>query len=90
MVVIRPCGFFGSGSSGSSHGSPYAHATNVPLILMSQRWFMSTYYGQYTETVDIAPTLAALLRILPPGGSEGRVLRVTSPSQLAPSIQRKE
>lgn len=94
MVVTRPHWFFGSGSSGSSHGSPYAYDTNVPLILMGQRWFNSGYYGQYTETVDIAPTLAALLRIRPPAGSEGRVLtdilRVTAPSQLAPTIQRKE
>ena len=77
MVVTRPYWYFGSGSSGTSHGSPYAYDTNVPLILMGQRWIKPGHYGQYAEVVDIAPTLANLLHVRPPAGAEGRVLTET-------------
>jgi hypothetical protein len=74
MVVPKPFWFFGSGSSGSSHGTPYAYDTNVPLMIMGSRWIKPGSYGQYAEVVDIAPTLAHLLRVRPPAASEGRVL----------------
>jgi hypothetical protein len=41
---------------------------------MGQRWIKPGFNGQYAETVDIAPTLANILRIRPPSGSEGKVL----------------
>jgi predicted AlkP superfamily pyrophosphatase or phosphodiesterase len=74
MVVTKPFWFFGSGNSGSSHGTPYAYDTNVPLLIMGKRWIKPGAYGQYAEVVDIAPTLANLLRVRPPAASEGRVL----------------
>jgi len=46
----------------------------VPLLLSGRKWIKPGYYGQYAETVDIAPTLANVLRLRPPSGSEGRVL----------------
>lgn len=74
MVIAKPYWYFGSGTSGTSHGSPYAYDTNVPLMIMGKRWIKPGAYGQYAEVVDIAPTLAHLLRLRPPAGSEGRVL----------------
>jgi len=74
VVVTRPNWYFSSGSAGTSHGSPYAYDTNVPLLLSGRKWIRPGYYGQYAETVDIAPTLANVLRLRPPAGSEGRVL----------------
>lgn len=74
MVVTKPYWYFGSGNTGTSHGSPYAYDTNVPLIVMGKRWIKSGYYGQYAEVVDIAPTLAHLLHVRPPAAAEGRVL----------------
>jgi len=44
------------------------------LMIMGKRWIKPGYYGQYAEVVDIAPTLANILRVRPPAGSEGRVL----------------
>jgi predicted AlkP superfamily pyrophosphatase or phosphodiesterase len=76
MVVNKPNWFPGSGS-GTSHGSPYSYDTNVPLMIMGQRWIKPGAYGQYAEVVDIAPTLAHLLRVRPPSGAEGRVLTET-------------
>ena len=74
VVVTRPNWYFSNGSSGTSHGSPYAYDTNVPLLFSGRKWIRPGYYGQYAETVDIAPTLANVLRLRPPSGSEGRVL----------------
>jgi predicted AlkP superfamily pyrophosphatase or phosphodiesterase len=74
MVVTKPFWYFGSGTSGSSHGTPYAYDSNVPLILMGKRWIAPGAYGQYAEVADIAPTLAHLLRLRQPAASEGRVL----------------
>lgn len=76
MVVLKPYWLYGSGS-GASHGTPYAYDTNVPLMIMGTRWFRPGAYGQYAEVVDIAPTLAHLLRLRPPAASEGRVLTET-------------
>ncbi|WP_338848875.1 alkaline phosphatase family protein [Massilia sp. W12] len=74
LVSLRPWWYFGSSNSGTSHGSPYAYDTNVPLLIMGKPWIKPAYYGQYAEVMDIAPTLAHLLRIRPPAASEGRVL----------------
>jgi len=74
MLVVKPYWYFGSGSSGTSHGAPYAYDTNVPLILMGKQWVRPGPYSQYAEVVDIAPTLSFLLRVRPPAGAEGRVL----------------
>ena len=74
VVVTKPNWYFSNGSSGTSHGSPYAYDTNVPLLLGGRKWIKPGYYGQYAETVDIAPTLANVLRLRPPAASEGRVL----------------
>jgi len=74
VVINKPNWYFSSGSSGTSHGSPYAYDTSVPLLLSGRKWIKPGYYGQYAETVDIAPTLANILRLRPPAGSEGRVL----------------
>jgi predicted AlkP superfamily pyrophosphatase or phosphodiesterase len=77
MVVTKPYWYFGTGISGTSHGSPYAYDTNVPLLIMGKRWIKPGYYSQYAEVVDIAPTLANLLHVRPPSGAEGRVLTET-------------
>ncbi|RFP18815.1 MULTISPECIES: alkaline phosphatase family protein [unclassified Duganella] len=77
MVVTKPYWYFGTGTSGTSHGSPYAYDTNVPLMIMGKRWIKPGAYGQYAEVVDIAPTLANLLHVRPPAGAEGRVLTET-------------
>jgi len=73
LVVAKPYWYFGSEAHGTSHGSPYIYDTNVPLILMGKP-FKAGVYGEYAEVMDIAPTLAHLLRLRPPSGSEGRVL----------------
>jgi arylsulfatase A-like enzyme len=41
---------------------------------MGKRWIRPGDVGQYTEVVDIAPTLAHILRVRAPAAAEGRVL----------------
>ncbi len=78
VVVPRPFFYFQSRNTSSpsacSHGTPYTYDTNVPLMMHGARWVKPGRYGQYAETVDIAPTLAHLLNVRPPSGSEGKVL----------------
>jgi predicted AlkP superfamily pyrophosphatase or phosphodiesterase len=59
--------------SGTTHGSPYAYDTQVPLLLAGPG-IRPGRYAARVSTLDLAPTLADLLGVLPPAGSEGRVL----------------
>ena len=71
-IVQKPFAIFGAG--GTTHGSPHGYDTNVPLVLYGPRWIRGGRYGGSAAVVDLAPTLARLLEIRPPGASEGRVL----------------
>jgi predicted AlkP superfamily pyrophosphatase or phosphodiesterase len=71
LVALKPYYLFGK--SGTSHGSPYDYDSHVPLLF----WGGGIKSGVYTQTVgvsDIAPTLAAILRIQAPSGNVGHVL----------------
>ena len=78
VVVQKPFYYFQSKSNSPqavcSHGTPYSYDTNVPLIIQGDRWIKPGRYGQYAETVDIAPTLAQILNTRVPSASEGKVL----------------
>jgi predicted AlkP superfamily pyrophosphatase or phosphodiesterase len=58
---------------GTTHGSPWSYDTRVPLL-----WFGASIkpgvHHQTASIADIAPTLAALLDIVEPAGSRGRIL----------------
>ena len=78
VVVPKPFHYFQSKTTSSpnacSHGTPYTYDTNVPLLLQGGRWVRPGRYAEYAETVDVAPTLAYLLNVRAPSGSEGKVL----------------
>jgi arylsulfatase A-like enzyme len=57
----------------ATHGSPYNYDTHVPLIIMGQG-IGAGRYQQSATPADLAPTLAALLRIQPPSNATGRIL----------------
>jgi predicted AlkP superfamily pyrophosphatase or phosphodiesterase len=59
--------------SGTTHGTPYAYDTHVPLLLAGPG-IRPGRYAARVSTLDLAPTLADLLGLLPPAGSEGRIL----------------
>jgi predicted AlkP superfamily pyrophosphatase or phosphodiesterase len=59
--------------SGTTHGSPYNYDAHVPVVFMGSGIKPGVYHARVASN-DIAPTLAALLWLEPPGGSVGRVL----------------
>ena len=60
--------------AGTTHGSPWTYDTHVPLLWFGLGIRPGTHSGA-VSIADIAPTLALLLGIEAPAGSEGRVLR---------------
>jgi predicted AlkP superfamily pyrophosphatase or phosphodiesterase len=62
------------GAGGATHGSPYAYDTHVPLLWYGNGIRAGARTYRATTVSDIAPTLAALLRINEPNASTGRVL----------------
>ena len=58
---------------GSTHGSPWAYDTSVPLALCGPKWVKAGKHGN-AEVVDLGRTLAFVLNVRPPNGCEGRVL----------------
>lgn len=56
-----------------THGSPYSYDTHVPLLIMGTS-FRAGRYLEAAAPSDLAPTLAAVLRVQAPSNSVGRVL----------------
>lgn len=76
LVIPKNCWFLDEGPNevAATHGSPWANDTHVPLIFLGLRWIQPGKYASSTEIVDIVPTLAHLMNLRQPDGSEGRVL----------------
>ncbi|MCI0338868.1 MAG: alkaline phosphatase family protein [Acidobacteria bacterium] len=72
VIVPQPFYFFGEGLA-TTHGSPYSYDTHVPVIFFGSRIAPGVYYNACSPA-DIAPTLAALLKIETPSNSTGRIL----------------
>ncbi|MBV6425638.1 MAG: Alkaline phosphatase PafA [Haliscomenobacter sp.] len=60
-------------NGGTTHGSPYAYDTHVPLVWYGWNVPKGKTYHPVSIT-DIAPTLAAMLRIMEPNGCTGKVI----------------
>lgn len=74
QVVYNSGNFFTSSLVGATHGTPYAYDAHIPLLWMG--WGIKQ--GKSNRTVymsDIAPTIAALLRIQMPSGNIGSVIQ---------------
>lgn len=83
-VVLEP--FWMAAGTGSTHGTPYSYDAHIPLIIMGP----GVEPGQYHQRValnDLAPTLAVLLGVEPPSGSQGRVLAEALRRPLRPARQ---
>jgi predicted AlkP superfamily pyrophosphatase or phosphodiesterase len=57
----------------SSHGSPWRYDTFVPVVFAGFRIPARRVYRR-VHTVDVAPTLSAILKVKPPSGSAGSIL----------------
>ncbi|MFD1294544.1 alkaline phosphatase PafA [Lutibacter holmesii] len=58
---------------GSTHGSGYSYDTHVPLIFYGEG-FKKGSSNTYYPIIDIAPTLASLLKIEQPNGTTGKTI----------------
>ena len=74
QYMLKPNWKFGLRSNGTTHGSPYAYDTHVPILLYGPNWIGKGRVDKRVEVVDIAPTLADLLGVPPPATAEGRRL----------------
>lgn len=72
VIVVEPFYLIGEGAV-ASHGTPYGYDAHVP-VLFHGMGIVAGEYHQDCSPADIAPTLAALLKIEPPSNSIGRVL----------------
>jgi hypothetical protein len=76
LLVTKPYFFWGKYANqptGTTHGSPYAYDTHVPLIFLGAGIRPGTHRNP-VEIPDLAATVSSLLQINPPSGCEGRVL----------------
>ena len=81
QLVIREYWLFESRRTfAATHGSPYAPDYTVPILFYGPRWIAPGRIDQAAEVVDIAPTLARLLGVAVPAGSEGKLLPLAPPS----------
>jgi predicted AlkP superfamily pyrophosphatase or phosphodiesterase len=60
-------------TGGTTHGSQYAYDTHVPLLWYGWRIPRGEGHSPVSIT-DIAPTLAAMLKIMEPSGNTGKVI----------------
>lgn len=74
QVVLKPGWMLSSSQAGTTHGSPHAYDTNVPVAFHGPKWVRPGRVDARVEVVDIAPTLARMLGVAAPSSSEGRPL----------------
>jgi predicted AlkP superfamily pyrophosphatase or phosphodiesterase len=64
----------------ATHGSPYAPDYTVPILFYGPHWVGAGRVDTTVEVADIAPTLARLLQVPAPSGSEGKLLPLAPPA----------
>lgn len=76
-VLVRPKEFvlMAWKKCGTSHGTPYRFDTHVPMLFFGAG-IPAGQSNDRVRTIDLAPTLAALLSVTPPSNVDGRILRL--------------
>src|SRR5208282_974326 len=73
FLVFMPYAVPSSTATGTTHGTPWNYDAQVPLILWGSA-FKPGFYPNACQPVDLAATLAALLRLTQPSGAQGTPL----------------
>jgi arylsulfatase A-like enzyme len=74
VLTLAPGSYWGPEGPVATHGTPYDYDSHVPLIFYGPA-FRPGRYDQFVRTVDIAPTLAAVVGAKPLEAVDGVVLR---------------
>ena len=74
LVATQTPGTLWTSTLVASHGSPYDTDSRVPVIFYGSG-FTRGRFDDFVRTVDIAPTLATLLKLKPAGPVDGITLR---------------
>jgi predicted AlkP superfamily pyrophosphatase or phosphodiesterase len=72
-ITLTRYSYWGNGI-GATHGSPYDQDAHVPIIFYGP-WAKPGRYTDFARTVDIGPTLAAMIGIAPTEKLDGVVLQ---------------
>ncbi|WP_213805031.1 alkaline phosphatase family protein [Granulicella sp. dw_53] len=72
-VMLAPGMYEMASASGTNHFTPYSYDRHVPLDLFGSAFIPGTYHDRVAP-IDIASTLASLLRVNQPSAAAGRVL----------------
>ncbi len=75
LILITKPFYIEKGSSPAVHVSGYAYDRMVPLILFGSK-FKPGVYASEAKVIDLAPTLAFSVGVLPPAASEGKILPI--------------
>lgn len=70
VLLAKPYWLPGSGK-GTTHGSPYAYDTHVPILFFGTP-FKPGVYADDVSVVDIVPTLCAAMQMGEPAGCSGK------------------
>lgn len=76
QYIVKPYWMFATSTAIATHGSPYPYDTNVPVMAWGPRWVKPGRVEDRVDMVDIAPTVAQWLGVVPPATSEGKPLPV--------------
>lgn len=74
VVYVLSPGFIDYPKTGSTHGSPQSYDTHVPLLLYGFGIVPGTTANR-VEVIDIAPTIATILKIAFPNGCTGNPIQ---------------
>lgn len=71
VIIIPEPGWYSGSSKGTTHGNWNPYDTHLPLVFMG--WHVKHgYTNDMVSMADIAPTIAAMLRIQMPNGAVGK------------------
>ena len=74
VAIPKPFWMFGEASPlATTHGSPYSYDTHVPVIFYGAG-VKAGMFTTVSSPLDIAPTLAAILKLEPPSNAVGQIL----------------
>lgn len=86
MLALSPGWMFSSRTGGATHGSPQSYDQHVPLLLWGPSWIPTGRTVQRAVSqLDLAPTLAALLRVPAPAQSQGVALPEATKMPITPT-----